>query len=233
MCRGAQNASFDPAARTSRWTRRFIIERLAHTPRLNRLSAIAAGVVVGAAIWVSFGALAFTDATGSRRIGLVPSGWTLALAIAAASVAFLTTATRTQPTRALLLSLVLLLPWLPFPVPDAFLAWTGPITALVWIGVLLCALPSLVHDRAMPRLGIVSDARIAPRIAFLLAFVILLAVRSRQELPPTGDEPHYLLIAQSVVTDHDFKVANNYETQSYSSFYNGALRPHYSRRSVD
>src|SRR3954466_110040 len=233
MCRGEQNASFNPAASKSRWIRRFIIERLAHTPRLNRLSAIAGGVAVGATIWVSFGTLAFTDATASRRIGLVPGGWALALAIAAASAAFLMTATRTKATRALLLSLVLLLPWLPVPVPDAFLAWTGPITTLVWIGVLLCALPSLVRSRALPRLSIVRDARMAPRIASVLAFVILLAVRSRQGLPPTGDEPHYLLIAQSVVTDHDFKVANNYEAQSYSSFYNGPLRPHYSRRGVD
>jgi hypothetical protein len=29
--------------------------------------------------------------------------------------------------------------------------------------------------------------------------------------PSTGDEPHYLVIAQSVVADHDLAVANNYE----------------------
>ena len=39
----------------------------------------------------------------------------------------------------------------------------------------------------------------------------------------TGDEPHYLLAAHSLVYDHDLDLANNYADQDYASFYPSAL----------
>lgn len=44
--------------------------------------------------------------------------------------------------------------------------------------------------------------------------------------PLTGDEPHYLIITQSLVTDADINVRNNYENSNYSMFYPGPLDSH-------
>src|SRR4029450_12137977 len=46
---------------------------------------------------------------------------------------------------------------------------------------------------------------------------------------PGGDEPHYLLIVQSLLKDGDIKVANNYEQKDYLEYWGGLLRPHFSR----
>ncbi len=37
----------------------------------------------------------------------------------------------------------------------------------------------------------------------------------------TGDEPHYLLVTHSIVTDGDFRLANNYENKDFLGFYVG------------
>jgi hypothetical protein len=42
---------------------------------------------------------------------------------------------------------------------------------------------------------------------------------------PTGDEPYYLLIAHSLVYDHDFELTNNFDNQDYRLFYPGDLFP--------
>jgi hypothetical protein len=43
-----------------------------------------------------------------------------------------------------------------------------------------------------------------------------------------GDEPHYLLIAHSLLRDHDFDLANNYARKDYSEFmmFHGEIAPH-------
>jgi hypothetical protein len=43
---------------------------------------------------------------------------------------------------------------------------------------------------------------------------------------PTGDEPHYLILTQSLIADHDFNLANNYSQRDYGSFYPGKLDRH-------
>lgn len=43
-----------------------------------------------------------------------------------------------------------------------------------------------------------------------------------------GDEPHYLLIAHSLVHDHDLKISNNYRQRDYASFYASDLTAHVS-----
>ena len=62
-------------------------------------------------------------------------------------------------------------------------------------------------------------------MAAVLAFGVFLAVWTGQFRPPTGDEPHYLVMAQSLLLDHDLKVANNYERGDYSAYYGGPLGP--------
>ena len=197
------------------------------------VAAIATAIAAGVALWLSFGTLAFTDATAGRRIGLLPAPWLLAPSIGA-GFAFVAAARRAPHwRRPLYLSFLILLPWLPFPIPDAFLIWSGPIRVIVWSGVAICLVATLFRRSGSDGFTAFSDPRLAPRVAGALAFVALLAVRYAQVLPPVGDEPHYLIVAQSLLADRDLTVANNYERGDYSRYYGGALSPHYARPALD
>jgi hypothetical protein len=61
------------------------------------------------------------------------------------------------------------------------------------------------------------------------------AVGAYQVFPrlPTGDEPHYLVITQSLLRDHDLKIENNHRRGDYREYYSGDLRPDYLRRGAD
>jgi hypothetical protein len=65
-----------------------------------------------------------------------------------------------------------------------------------------------------------------PRIAAGVALVWFLAIRVVSLTPLTGDEPHYLVLAQSLLTDQDLKVGNNYNRGDYLPYYSGELEPH-------
>ena len=195
-------------------------------PRVS-VAPILAALVVGVAIWLSFGSLAVTDAASSRRIGLLAPLWLLALSTAAAVALFWGIGSVGRVRLALVWSLLILLPWLPIPVPDAFLIWNGPIVFLGWTAIGLCALPGLLRHGNRRPVRFRFDARIAPYVAGALAFVASVAVHSKQQFTPSGDEPHYLLIAHSLVVDHDLKISNNYEQADYQRYYAGTLRPHY------
>ena len=194
---------------------------------------VVTAVGAGIAIWLSFGALGVMDAASGRRIGLLPPFWVLALSTATTVALFGAVARVRHTARAVRWSLLILLPWLPLPVPDVFLIWTGPIVRLTWIAIALGALPGLLRQISRRRVRFLFDARIAPRVACALAFAASVAVHSRQQFPPVGDEPHYLLIAHSLLVDHDLKVANNYERGDYLPYYSGRLWPHYARPAKD
>ena len=196
-------------------------------PRVS-VATILTALVVSVAIWLSFGSLAVTDAASSRRIGLLAPLWLLALSTAASVALFCGMGSVRGATLALVWSLPILLPWLPIPVPDAFLIWNGPIVFLGWTAIGLCALPGFPrHVNRRHVRFLLFDARIAPYVACALAFVASVAVHSKQQFTPAGDEPHYLLAAHSLVVDHDLKVSNNYEQADYLAYYAGPLRPHY------
>jgi hypothetical protein len=70
--------------------------------------------------------------------------------------------------------------------------------------------------------------RHSPFIVFVVSLVIFFA--STENLIatvrfPTGDEPYYLLIAHSLVYDHDFELTNNFAREDYRLFYPGDLFP--------
>lgn len=46
----------------------------------------------------------------------------------------------------------------------------------------------------------------------------------------TGDAPHYLTLAQSVLEDGDFDLKNNYDARTYDSFYRGSLEPRHTNQ---
>ena len=198
--------------------------------RLSTAGMVATGIVSCTA-WLSFGVLAVVDADGTR-IGVLPRLWLLALTILIAGSAAAALRLSWRVSLPLFLSLLLVLPWLPLRAPDLFLIWTGPAVLIVWGGVALCMTAVATMASGVPREFLI-DARTAPRIAAVLAFVAFVSVRLAAVGPPGGDEPHYLLVAQSLLKDGDLKIANNYERQDYLEYWRGILHPHYSRPGVD
>ena len=197
--------------------------------RLSMAGMVATGIV-GCTAWLSFGVLAVVDADGTR-VGVLPRLWLLALTILIAGSAAAALRLSWRVSLPLFLSLLLVLPWLPLRVPDLFLIWTGPAVLIVWGGVALCMTAVATMASGVPKFLI--DARTAPRIAAVLAFVAFVSVRLMAVGPPGGDEPHYLLVAQSLLKDGDLKIANNYERQDYLEYWQGILHPHYSRQGVN
>lgn len=199
----------------------------------------AIALVAGLAVWVTPGALVATDT--SRRAGLLPSGWMLLVAVAVLAVA-VAAASRRASLAPLLALGVLLLPWLPFRVPAAFLIWTGPVTLFVWAGVLAAlvavnrAAPAV--PAAAPRHGVAavlhrwaSDRRRAPLVAIAIGFLLYLgASRQLSGLLPMGDSPHYLVITQSLLQDGDLEIENNHRQRDYLAYVHQDIRPHYLRR---
>lgn len=60
-------------------------------------------------------------------------------------------------------------------------------------------------------------------IMFLLLFMINLAVSTRCI---TGDEPHYLIMTESLLQDGDLNLVNNYENKDYYKFFNYPIDKH-------
>jgi hypothetical protein len=56
----------------------------------------------------------------------------------------------------------------------------------------------------------------------LAVLALFLTMVSRRAVP-TGDEPHYLIVTQSLLQDGDFDVRNNYEHQDYRAYYPDAI----------
>jgi hypothetical protein len=204
----------------------------------RRLSLGAAGALVCAALalWVSFGAIAFLD-TFNRApyVGLLPSPlWLVALFFVAAAVGVVTRPTP-QAVAPLWLSAVLLLPWLPITLPLAAFIWTGHVVTWVWAAIGACLV--------VPRLGWftrVVDGLVRGRPAreALLAGVLSLTAYSLGAWAvapqhPTGDEPHYLIITQSLIEDHDIRIENNHRQRDYRPYSSVGLKPDFLRRGIN
>src|SRR5262249_512566 len=174
----------------------------------KRLSLpILAAILCGAfALWVSFGALAITDALGASRIGVLPSPWWLVAALTIAAAAAVAAGRRAM---VLWLSVIVLLPWLPPPLPPAALIWAGPRPWWVGCAVVIGLVIPWSSLRVMAALR--DPQRASTIAAALAACTYLLAAWQIFPQLPDGDEPHYLVIAQSLLKDGDLQIANNYQ----------------------
>jgi hypothetical protein len=168
------------------------------------------------------------------RVGALPSGeWLVAASLTGAAAGALLPVAPGAMLPLLLLAL-LWLPWLPVRVPGVFLLWEGPLEAVVWTaalgGVLWLARPL----GAGPRLARWLTPRRATLVAALVPALMFGAAwtvaRSRV---PAGDEPHYLVITQSLLRDHDLRIENNHREDQYLEYFDGALRPDFMRRGTD
>jgi hypothetical protein len=77
-----------------------------------------------------------------------------------------------------------------------------------------------------------SGARAFRAAAFAVSLVVYLGLGLRFHAAAgfSGDEPHYLVIAHSLLVDRDLDIANNHERRDYRAFFGGELRPDYLQR---
>ncbi|HXK09006.1 MAG TPA: hypothetical protein VMT70_05145 [Vicinamibacteria bacterium] len=70
----------------------------------------------------------------------------------------------------------------------------------------------------------------SPRLLFLpIVFSVLVAAagRSQVRVGAEGDEPHYMMVAESLLRDRDLSLERDYAEGRYASFHDGPLAPHY------
>lgn len=209
-------------------------------------------LVAGAAGWASRAELDELVVDGVRqRIALVPS-WQPFVAFTAFAVVVVggmaVVAARRRPAgRSALASLVLpafglaalIVPYLPV-VPDRWpvlQALAGPGLWIVW---------ALVGSQLLwtiwPSLPGVADwsARRGLRAQTAAIWIVTAAASglaasrlTNTTLFPSGDEPHYLVIAQSLWRDGDLRIENNHTRRDYAEYFGRDLDPHYLTRGVD
>jgi len=142
----------------------------------------------------------------------------------------------TLPALALVM---LVVPYLPFAA-DAFpplQILAGPARIVVWLVV------AAQLGWVLWRMGFVHVSwagAITPMRAALAAAGVTLIVSGAAAakltgtvLFPSGDEPHYLVIAQSIWRDGDFKIENNHTRQDYKEYFKPDLDPHFLTRGKD
>jgi len=184
------------------------------------------------AAWVTRGTLAVADARGPR-LGALPPFLELGLFIGVALLLVFVARPAPARVRPLYLSALLLLPWLPVPLPAAALIWTGPgMTLLVWMAVATCVAVTIPWRRGTAAArAVFGHPRRAPVLAGAIAFTLFLAAASRlSAFIPGGDEPHYLIIAQSLLSEGDLRIEDNHARGDYAPYFDGVLKPDFLRR---
>ena len=222
-------------------------------PRAARLWPVLACLITGAALYVSRGVLdaALVNGQGVRVAFLPPweslVGFLLLGGVGLVLIDWLnrprgSTAAR-APLGALVMPLValgvLLVPFTPI-LPDRWpvlQTLAGPMGGLVWLVV-----PGLLvwvwwQHRLLPmawfaRRG-VTQLTVMIGLATALASGGAALRLTGTVLFPAGDEPHYLVIAQSLWRDGDFKIENNHQRGDYREYFGRDLDPHYLTRGED
>jgi len=101
------------------------------------------------------------------------------------------------------------------------------------LGLLLVALAvGLALAAALPR-----PRRIAPSPGLLFgaawALLLVVGLSYTLRLRVSGDEPHYLLMAQSLWREHDLDLRDNHARQDWREYTPGPITPHYGAPRVD
>ena len=217
---------------------------------------VAACAITGAALYATRGVLDQSVTSGGVvRFALLPPwqamlGFTCLAALLLVGIDHLnaprgTTAGRRPRLSELVLPLfsliVLLIPFAPL-LPDRWpvlQALSGPLAAVVWLAVAglqawVLWQARLITPRAIERWTI---GRV---LAGIFAATVILSGLAAWKLTrpgtgvfPTGDEPHYLVLAQSLWRDGDLKIENNHTREDYKEYYPGDLKPHYLTRGAD
>jgi hypothetical protein len=98
------------------------------------LAPLGAFLITALAAWVSVATLGFAGA-GGVRIAVLPLSVPVLVMVAAAGAIVVSLGRAGASLRPLALLALLVLPWLPFAVPAAFLLWVRPLSWLIWVAV--------------------------------------------------------------------------------------------------
>ncbi len=219
-----------------------------------RYVPILAVVVTGLALYVSGGVLDQVLMGNSLvRVALLPPWQALGGSIGLAALGLLWLDRRAVPrgtltaVRSSLGPLVLpalglaalLLPYLPL-IPDrvpALQMLAGPLRGVIWLAILGQLAWVLWQSRLLGRDWV--QGWMLKRLAVLIGVVTALGsgtVATRltgTALFPAGDEPHYLILMQSLWRDGDLKIENNHLRGDYHEYFAPDLAPHYLTRGAD
>jgi hypothetical protein len=65
-------------------------------------------------------------------------------------------------------------------------------------------------------------------VPVVLALYLAVSLGVQQRVGPQGDEPHYLMVAESLLRDHDVSLEQDYREERYRAFFKGGtLAPHF------
>ena len=126
-------------------------------------------------------------------------------------------------------------PWLADRAP-MLLLFAGPLRWVVAAAAVAGVFTAARHAPvAASRLNNGRSRALSPidiRLALVVSFAVYTAmgIRYAGQSGFNGDEPHYLIIAQSLIADHDLDIANNHEQKDYAAFFGGTLRPDFLQR---
>ncbi len=191
-------------------------------------ASIAAAFAWATGAWASLGVVAVTSQSTTARAGLLPPVWVLAALAVGAVVVVAALRLSRDDSAPLWLALVAWLPWIPGPIPAAFLIFDGPLACVV---VVLAA--ALVIGRALA--SAVPTFRVGVRGHLAIAFAVAatasgLTAWRLAPILPDGDEPHYLVITQSLLSDGDLQIENNHRQGDYLIYADRDLKPDYLKR---
>ena len=179
-------------------------------------------LLIGIAVWCAAGTLAVASPdSATARLAVAAPWWMFVLGtvIGAAIPAWRTRPLTTLP------ALLAVLPWLPMSLPAIALLFTGPMAWVPIIAALALAV-GLTPLRFVARILNLFEPDDATVAAFVLAATLGgLAAWSADPRTPGGDEPHYLMITQSILKDGDIDIQNNHDARDWESFIGGDLRP--------
>lgn len=135
--------------------------------------------------------------------------------------------------------IVLLVPYTPI-LPDRWpvlQALAGPLGAIVWLAVAALQVWTLWQSRLLTARAIERWSLTSITLAIFAATMVVAGLAAQKltgtSLFPSGDEPHYLVIAQSLWRDGDLKIENNHARGDYHEYYPEDLEPHYLTRGSD
>ena len=185
---------------------------------------LTSSIIIGVSAWCAAGVVAVISAEAASSRLFAPAPWWVALL--AAGVALLVPGWRTRPSAAMP-ALLATVPWWPVPIPAEALIWTG---ALAWVPIASAFLVS-EGGRLVAwggRASGTSDPARATRVAAVGALLVaVLAAWAVDPEVPSGDEPHYLVITQSLLQDADLQIENNHVARDYAAYVSGTIAPDY------
>lgn len=173
--------------------------------------------VAAVALVLSSATIAVTG-VGSGRIAVLPLSASLGVTLVAVLAALATLRRRGASWLPLILVLLPLLAWAPGRARPLLLVWSGGLALFVWVAIaaamaVTARWPAIVVRRPRLLAGLLAGA-----LYGLAAWQVAPSV-------PGGDEPHYLVIAQSLLHDGDLQIENNHRQGDYRPYFSGDLPP--------